>query len=109
MLLNLEGFQYAKSLDLNMGYYNIRPSKQASNLCTIILTWGKYQYKRLPMGMRNSPDIFQDKMNEIFRVIEFIQAYIDELLIIANVDWSNNLETLELTLKIFKITDLSAM
>ena len=99
ILLNLEGFQYATSLDLNMGCYNIRLSKQVSKLCKIILPWGKYRYKRLPMGMRNSPDIFQDKMNEIFRVIEFIQAYIDELLIITNVDWSNNLETLELTLK----------
>ena len=37
MLLNLEGFQYATSLDLNMGYYHIRISKQARNLCTIIL------------------------------------------------------------------------
>ena len=42
MLLNLEGFQYAMSLDLNMGYYHIRLSNQASNLCTIIIPWGKY-------------------------------------------------------------------
>ena len=41
MLLNLEGFQYATSLDLNMGYYHILLSEQASNLCTIILPWGK--------------------------------------------------------------------
>ena len=42
MLLNLEGFQYAMSLDLNMGYYHIRLSNQASNVCTIIIPWGKY-------------------------------------------------------------------
>ena len=40
MLLKLEGFQYATSLDLNMGYYHIRLIKNASNLCTIILPWG---------------------------------------------------------------------
>ena len=28
MLLKLEGFQYATSLDLNMGYYHIRLSKK---------------------------------------------------------------------------------
>ena len=39
IILNLEGFQYAMSLDLNMGYYRIRLSKEASNLCTIILPW----------------------------------------------------------------------
>ena len=37
MLLNLEDFQYAMSLDLNMGYYHISLIKQASNICTIIL------------------------------------------------------------------------
>ena len=37
MLLKLEGFQYATSLDLNMGYYHIQIIENASNLCTIIL------------------------------------------------------------------------
>ena len=59
MLFKFEGFQYAKSLDLNMGYYHIRLSKNTSNLCTIIVPWVKYHYKRLPMGVANSPDIFQ--------------------------------------------------
>ena len=43
MLLKLEGFQYATSLDLNMGYYHIRISKNVTNVCTIIFQWGKYQ------------------------------------------------------------------
>ena len=72
MLLNLEGFQYATSLDLNMGYYLIRISDQASSLCTIILPWGNYCYKRLPMGVHNSLGIFQEKMNKILRGFEFI-------------------------------------
>ena len=36
-LLKLEGFQYTTSLDLNMGYYHIQLSENASNLCAIIL------------------------------------------------------------------------
>ena len=58
MLLNLEGFQYAVSVYLNMGYYHIRISDQAINLCTIILPSGNYRYKCLPTGVSNSPDIF---------------------------------------------------
>ena len=69
MILNLEGFQYAISLDLDMGYFLIRLSGEASNLCTIILPWGKYKYKRPPMGVFNSPESFQEKMNEMFRGI----------------------------------------
>ena len=79
MLLELEGFQYATSLDLNMGYYHIRHSKNARKLGTIILLWEKYRYKRLPMGISNLPDIFQHKMNDLFHGFEFISAYIDNL------------------------------
>ena len=66
IILNLEGFQYTMSLDLNMGYYHIRLSKEVRNLCNIILPWVKYKYKRLSMGVCNSPEIFEEKMNEMF-------------------------------------------
>ena len=56
MLLKLEGFMYASSLDLNMGYYHIQLTPHARELCTIVLPWGKYEYCRLPMGVCNSPD-----------------------------------------------------
>ena len=37
ILLNLEGFQYYTSLELNMGYYHISLREEASNICAIIL------------------------------------------------------------------------
>ena len=76
------------SLDLNMRYYHIRLSKNASNLCTIIHQWGKYCYKRLSMGVANLPDIFQQKMNDLFHGFEFILAYIDDLSILIKRDWT---------------------
>ena len=94
ILLNLESFRYATSLDLNMGYYHIHIRYQASNLCTIIIPWGKYKYKSLLMGICNSPDIFQEKMNEMFRGLEFIRAYINDLLIITKGDLSDQLNKL---------------
>ena len=63
MILNLEGFKYATSLGLNMGYYHLRLSDQASNLCTNIIPRVKYKYKRLPIVICNSPDSFQEKIN----------------------------------------------
>ncbi len=61
VLQEIEGFSYATALDLNMGYYTIRLDPDASKICTIIFPWGKYSYKRLPMGIAGSPDIFQEK------------------------------------------------
>ena len=37
MLLKLNGFQYATSLDINMVYYHIILTSDATNLCRIIL------------------------------------------------------------------------
>ena len=83
MLLKLKGFQYSKSIDLNMGYYRIQITEDASNLCTIILPWKNYHYKRLPTGVDNSLDIFQQKTNYLFQVFEFVCAYIGDLLILT--------------------------
>src|SRR5687767_13319122 len=81
MLHTLEGFMFATSLDLNMGYYHLLLTSNASRLCTVVIPWGKYEYLRLPMGLCNSPDIFQEKMNEPMTGLEFARAYLDILLI----------------------------
>ena len=70
MLHKLRGFRWVTSFDLNMGYYHIRLDSESSKLCTIVLPWGKYEYLRLPMGLCNSPDIFQEKMAELMEGLE---------------------------------------
>ena len=72
MLQKLEGFMYATSLDLNMGYYHMTLTPFARRLCTVVLPWGKYEYCRLPMGLSVSPDIFQEKMSELMSGLEFV-------------------------------------
>ena len=64
----------------------------------IIFNWVKYQYKRLPMGIENSPENFQQKMNNIFHVFEVIRAYIDDLLVLPKGYWKYHVQKLELTL-----------
>ena len=60
----LEVFQYATALDLNMGYYNIRLSPTSQDTITIVTAFGKFRYNRLPMGVYASGDIFQAKVYE---------------------------------------------
>ena len=106
MLLELQVFQYDTSFDLDMGYYHIQPRKNASNLCTIIIPWGKYQYKRLPIGVANSPDISEQKMSDLFHGFEFIRAYIYELLILTKGDQTYHVQKLELTFNKLKGEEL---
>ena len=72
MLLELEGFKYATSLELNKGYYHRLLRKETSNFCTIILPRRKYRQKHLPMRVINAPGNFQAKTNEMFHCFEFI-------------------------------------
>jgi hypothetical protein len=51
------------------------------------------------MGLCNSPDIFQEKMSKLMCGLEFVQAYIDDILAITNGLFSEHLEKLELIFK----------
>ena len=99
VLQEMEGFTFATALDLNIGYYTIRLDPDASKICTIIFPWGKYSYLRLPMGIANSPDIFQSKMMELMAALEFVRAYIDDLLCITKESLEDHLAKLRLVLQ----------
>ena len=107
ILLKVPGFQYDMSLDLNMGYYHIRLSKNASNSCKMILPWGKYWYKHLPMGVANSPVVFHQKINYLFHVFEFIRVYIDDMLFLTKGYWTYHAQKLELTINKLKGKNLN--
>ena len=85
-----------------MGYYHIKLRNNASNLCMTIHPWGKYSYKHPPMEFSNSKDIFQQKMNDLFREFYFIYSYIYDLLVSAKLDWTDHVQKLELTLNKLK-------
>jgi hypothetical protein len=65
ILRKLGAFKYVMAIDLGMGHYHIPLDLEAHKLCTTIFLWGKYQYKRLPMGVKTSPYIFQRIMYEL--------------------------------------------
>jgi hypothetical protein len=94
-LQELEGFTYATALDLNMGYYTIRLDPMASGMCTIIFPWGKYSYLRLPMGFAGLADIFQAEMGNLIASLKYVQAYIDDLLVITRGSLGDHLAKLE--------------
>ena len=76
MLLKLKVFRYDKSIDVDTGYYHIQISKDERNLCKITLPWGKYQCKLISIGVSTSPDILQEKMNDLLQGFYFIHSYI---------------------------------
>jgi hypothetical protein len=99
VLQALEGFSFVTALDLNMGYYTIRLDPDASKICTIIFPWEKYSCKQLPMSIAGSPDIFQGKMSELMKSLEYVQAHFDDLLCISRNNLEDHLEKLDMVLR----------
>jgi len=99
MLLYLEGFQLATSLDLNVGYSHIRLDPASKQLCAIVLHFSKHEYQAIPMGFCNSPDIFQEKMSKLIDRLAFVQTYIDDLLCLTKGAFSDHLKKVELVLQ----------
>jgi len=56
---------------------------------------GKNEYSKLPMGLCNSPENFQDKINELLAGFEEVRAYINDLLVITKRPWEDHLQKLE--------------
>ena len=75
-----------------MGYYHIPLDEHSQDLCTTIIPWGKYKYARLPMGITNSPDIFQSIMSDLLGDIEYTRTSIDDILITSNGSFDDHME-----------------
>jgi hypothetical protein len=81
-----------------MGYYTIRLDPTASEMCTIIFPRRKYSYERLPMSFGGSGDIFQAQIMDLMASLKFVQAYMDDLLIITRGIPDEHLQKMETVL-----------
>ena len=78
-----------------MGYYQIEISAKSKEICKIFTQWGKYEYQRLPMGLCNSTDIFQEKMSELFIGLDTVRVYIDDILHVPKGSWTEHISILK--------------
>ena len=83
VIMRRAGYKYFTKLDLTMQYYALELDEEGKDLCTIITPFGKYRYRRLPMGLKISPDVAQSIMEEILGDLD-IEVYIDDIAIFSN-------------------------
>jgi hypothetical protein len=69
---------YCIGLQYRLLYYHIKLDADAQNLCTIVFLWhkGKYKYKCLPMGIKISPDAYQNVMSKFVQDMEYVKTAI---------------------------------
>ncbi len=61
------------------------------------------------MGIAGSPDIFQEKMSELIESLEFVIAYLDDLLCISKLSLEDHLDKLEVVLRQLRDAGLKVM
>ena len=81
MLIDLNGATVFSQIDLKMGFYQIPIDNRDTYKTAFSLMGRKYEFLRLPFGMRNAPFIFQMNIVKILGKYDFCKIYVDDILI----------------------------
>lgn len=92
------GYKYFTKLDITMCFHTFLLDEESSNLCVVNTPFGKYRYKRLPMGIKQSPDYCQEIMEDVLRDFrDFLDVYMDDIGVFSN-SWTEHIEHLRVVL-----------
>ena len=69
ILPELADLKYFSLLDVKSGYWHVSVDKERSFLTTFNTPWGKYQWLRLPFGLKVSGDVFQERIDRVLKSV----------------------------------------
>ena len=98
ILSRRKGYKYFTKIDISMQYWAFELDEESQELCTIITPFGKFKYKRLPMGASCSSDIAQEIMEKVLFGLEEVEIFIDDIGIFSD-DWESHLKSINVVLK----------
>ena len=79
----LHGKKYFSVVDTKKGYWHVDLDEESSYLCTFNTPLGRYRFKRLPFGVKVSQDIFQRKLDEVYKDIPNVTGIADDILVVG--------------------------
>ena len=95
-------------LDLTKGYYQVEMTPKDQAKTTFASPFGKYQFLRVPFGLRNAPAIFQRLIEDVLRDCkDCCRSYIDDIVVYSN-SWNDHLQHLRRVFECLKREGLTA-
>ena len=85
LLQKVGNSQVLSKLDLAKGFYQIGLTEEARARSAFVTPMGKFEFLRMPFGMRNAPSTFQRLMDIVLEWKEsFRTLYIDDTLVYSS-------------------------
>lgn len=86
ILSNLGKASYFSTVDLESGFHQILIKETDIEKTAFSVNNGKYEFLRMPFGLRNAPGIFQRAMDDILRefIGKFCHVYMDDIIVFSN-------------------------
>ena len=84
LLQKFRGKRYITSLDMKSGYWHIPLDEESRKLTAFEFNGVLYEWNVLPMGLKTAPAIFQRIMSQIFKDLDFVVVYIDDIAILSD-------------------------
>lgn len=81
IMAELHGSTVFTNLDLTNGFFHVELDESSRHVTNFFTGKGKYRYRRLPFGLCNAPDIFQEAMEKVIGDCEGVLIYLDDILI----------------------------
>jgi len=107
----LEGVGKAKfisKMDLAKGYYQLQVCPADRPKTAFVCHRGKFQFNRMPFGVRNAPAVFQELMDQILRnEREFCSPYMDDV-VIYSMCWEDHVRHIRRVLERLSEAGLTA-
>ena len=70
-------------IDVSSGYHNLKSERKSSNLTPFTCQFGMYRFIKLPFGVALAGDMYQRKINEIFKGLPNIFGKAYDILIVG--------------------------
>ena len=86
----LNNVKYLSLVYVSSGYHNLKLDERSSHLTTFVSQFGRYRYKRLPFGAALTGNMFQHKINEIFKNLPKVFGFADNILVVGYDDHSKD-------------------
>ena len=83
------------SIEAANGFYHITLRDDSQELTTFITPFSRYCFRRLPFGITSTPEIFMRKMLQLFKGLEGVFFYMDDVLVFGKdqEEYDRHLET----------------